>query len=149
MRYYGYEEFLTDMKGLVKQAKGYDPDAIIAVARGGLSIAQMLAEGLDLRSVFSINSIHYEGEQKLDYIKVYNVPDLGEAKKVLVVDDIVDSGDTMREVMRVLREQYPDIDFKVLALFQKESARFRADFWSRESNEWIDFFWVGDIKTPA
>lgn len=146
MRYYGYDEFLGDMKGLLEQAKGYGPDAIIAVARGGLSIGQLLAEGLDLRSLFCINSIHYEGEEKLDYIKVYNIPELGSAKKVLIVDDIVDSGDTMQEVMRVLQEQYPGIDFKVMTLFQKASADFRADFWSQESNEWIDFFWISDIR---
>jgi xanthine phosphoribosyltransferase len=146
MRYYGYDEFLADMKGLLNQARHYGPDAIIAVARGGLSIGQMLAEGLDLRTLFSINSIHYEGEQKLDYIKVYNIPELGHARRVLVVDDIVDSGDTMQEVLRVLREHYPQTDFKVMTLFQKESAPFRADFWSQESDEWIDFFWISDIR---
>jgi len=146
MRYYGYDEFLGDMKGLLGQAKHYAPDAIIAVARGGLAIGQMLAEGLDLRTLFSINSIHYEGEQKLEYIKVYNIPELGQAKRVLVVDDIVDSGDTMQEVLRVLREHYPQTDFKVMTLFQKESAPFRADFWSQKSSEWIDFFWISDIR---
>ena len=146
MRYYGYEEFLRDMKGLLGQAKQYGPDAIIAVARGGLSIGQLLAEGLDLRTLFSINSIHYEGEQKLEYIKVYNIPELGQAKKVLVVDDIVDSGDTMQEILRVLKEHYPKVEFKVMTLFQKGSASFRADFWSQESNEWIDFFWISDIR---
>ncbi len=146
MRYYGYEEFLQDMKGLLGQAKHYSPDAIIAVARGGLSIGQMLAEGLDLRTLFSINSIHYEGERKLDYINIYNIPELGGAKKVLIVDDIIDSGDTMQEVVRVLQERYPDTDFKVMTLFQKTSAPFRADFWSQESNEWIDFFWISDLR---
>lgn len=146
MRYYGYEEFREDMKGLLEQAEGYAPDAIIAVARGGLSIGQLLAEGLDLRTLFSINSIHYEGDRKLEYIKVYNVPELGQARRVLVVDDIVDSGDTMQEILRVLQGRYPEVEFKVMTLFQKASADFRADFWSQESNEWIDFFWVSDLK---
>lgn len=146
MTYYGYDEFIEDMKLLLKQAKAYRPDAIISVARGGLSIGQFLAEGLDLRSLYSINSIHYEGDKKLDYIKVYNLPDLDGAKKVLVVDDIVDSGDTMKEIVRVLKENNPGRDFKVMTLFQKESADYKADYWVKESNDWIDFFWISDIR---
>jgi len=146
MRYYGYDEFLKDMKNLLKQVKPYRPEAIIAVARGGLAIGQMLAEGLDLRTLYSINSIHYDGETKLDYIKINNIPDLGCAKRVLVVDDIVDSGDTMREIVAALKKEYPDVEFKVMTLFQKPTAAFKADFWRQESSEWIDFFWISDIR---
>jgi xanthine phosphoribosyltransferase len=65
---------------------------------------------------------------------------------VLIVDDIIDSGETMREILNVLGERYPDVEFKVMTLFQKPTAPFRADFYSQESNEWIDFFWIGDLR---
>lgn len=146
MVYYGYDEFIKDMRILLKSAKEYEPDAIIAVARGGLAIGQFLAEGLNLRSLYTINSIHYDAETKLDFIKVYNTPDLRGAEKVLVVDDIVDSGDTMKEIVRILKEKNPGSDFKVMTLFQKESADFKADYWVKTTDEWMDFFWVSDIK---
>ncbi|MDD3463780.1 MAG: phosphoribosyltransferase family protein, partial [Sulfurospirillaceae bacterium] len=56
-------------------------------------------------------------------------------------DDIIDSGETMIEIKRVLTHLYPDIEIKVASVFYKEKALVRPDFSVREANEWIEFFW--------
>lgn len=146
MRYYGYSEFLKDINTLSSQIKSFDPDAILAVARGGVTIGHFLAESLNLRSFYTINSIHYDDEKKLDYIKLFNIPNLHDYKKVLIVDDIVDSGDTLFEIVKIMNINYPTIDFKTTAIFQKKSAKHTADFWAQEANDWIEFFWSKDLK---
>ena len=60
-QYYGYEAFLKDCKTILPQIKKYNPDAIVAIARGGLSFGHILAQGLDTNNLFVINSIHYDG----------------------------------------------------------------------------------------
>ncbi len=144
--YYSYDEFKDDLKKLLPLIKNENFDAILGVARGGLSISHMLAESLNLRACFSINSIHYEDTKKLNSIKIFNIPDLNEYKKVLIVDDIVDSGDTMVGILKVLREKYPNVKFKIASIFYKKIAQIKPDFYIKESEDWIEFFWSCDLK---
>ncbi|MDD3344137.1 MAG: phosphoribosyltransferase family protein [Sulfurospirillaceae bacterium] len=141
MRYYSYEEFKTDVNKLAKEIKPYNPDVILAIARGGMTLGHFLSEALDMRDLYSINSIHYEETRKLDTINIFNIPDLSRAKRVVMVDDIIDSGETMIEIQRVLTQKYPDVEFKIASIFYKEKALLRPDFTAREATEWIEFFW--------
>jgi len=143
--YYGYETFLADTKQLTKKIE-WEFDAIIAIARGGLSLAQFLGEYYDLRAVYSINTIGYDDTQKLDSVKVFNLPQLQDAKSVLIVDDIIDSGDTLVEVLKALGETYPHITFKTASLFYKKSAKIAPNWYVKEATEWIDFYWVVDMQ---
>ena len=141
MRYYSYDEFKTDVNLLSKEIKKYNPDVILAVARGGMTLGHFLAEALEMRDLYSINSIHYEETRKLDTIDIFNIPDLTKAKKVVIVDDIIDSGETMIEIKKVLSSKYPHLDLKVASIYYKEKALLRPDFMAREATEWIEFFW--------
>ena len=141
MRFYSYEEFKVDVNHLAKEIKPYNPDVILAVARGGMTLGHFLAEALEMRALYSINSIHYEETHKLDTINIFNIPDLSKAKRVVIVDDIIDSGETMIEIKRVLGEKFPETDFKVASVFYKEKALLRPDFAARDTTDWIEFFW--------
>ncbi|AXX92873.1 nicotinate phosphoribosyltransferase [Malaciobacter molluscorum LMG 25693] len=144
--YYSYDEFKNDTQKLVDSCRDYNPDILLAVARGGLTLSHLMAQAMDMRNLYSLNSIHYEGELKLDTFNIFNIPDVSHAKRVLVVDDIVDSGETMREILRVLKERFPKVDFKLATIFYKKSAVLQPDYTVREATEWIDFFWEVDVK---
>ncbi|WP_297192981.1 phosphoribosyltransferase family protein [uncultured Campylobacter sp.] len=147
MYFYSYDEFKEDVKILARQIKkDFNPDAIVAVARGGLSLAHSLATALSNRNLFVLNSIHYDDTKKLDYIKIFNIPDLKEFKKVIIVDDLVDSGESMMEIKKVLSEKFKEIDFKVATIFYKDKAIFKPDFYAKEAFGWIDFYWDIDIE---
>ncbi|NOX15200.1 MAG: phosphoribosyltransferase [Epsilonproteobacteria bacterium] len=141
MKFYSYEEFRVDVNLLAHEIKPYKPDVILAIARGGMTLGHFLAEALEMRNLYSINSIHYEETRKLDTIDIFNMPDLSKAKKVIMVDDIIDSGETMIEVKKVITQKYPDVELKVASVFYKEKALLRPDFTAREATEWIEFFW--------
>ncbi|MBE0496179.1 MAG: phosphoribosyltransferase [Campylobacterales bacterium] len=146
MQFYSFEEFCVDVNVLAKEVKAsFAPEAIVAIARGGMTLGHFLAEALEMRDLYAINSIHYEETRKLDTIDVFNVPDLSKVTRVLVVDDIIDSGETMIEIKRVLLEKYPHIQLKVAAVFYKEKALLRPDFAAREATQWIKFFWDFEI----
>ncbi len=138
---YKYEEFEDDILVLSNQISKFNPDIIIAIARGGLTLGHFLAERLGIRDLYTLNSIHYDDKSKLDTIKIFNIPLIAENSKVLIVDDIVDSGDTMVEVMALLKKKYPKSQFKCATIFYKKDALYRPDFKSKEANEWIEFFW--------
>ncbi|MCR8682502.1 phosphoribosyltransferase [Campylobacter sp. LMG 17559] len=142
MYYYAYEEFQKEIIPFMRKIKEeFNPDVLLAIARGGMTLGHFLAEGMGNRNLFSLNSIHYEDTQKLDTIKIFNIPDLSSYKKVLLIDDIIDSGETMIEIKRVLMKKYPHLELKVASVFYKPSALLIPEFYIKEAKEWIDFFW--------
>jgi len=143
--YYGYDQFVEDTKELLVPIKKYNPEAVVSIARGGNTFGHFLASGLKRNELFSINCVHYDDTKKLNSFKISNIPDLSEYKKVLVVDDIVDSGETITEILRILKNKYPQIEFKVATLFFKGDAIIKADFTVHEAKQWIEFFWEKDI----
>jgi xanthine phosphoribosyltransferase len=144
--YYSYSNFVKDAKKLSQIAQKEQFDTLLAVARGGLTLAHFMGIAMDCRQVFAINSIHYQDDKKLDYIKLFNVPDLKDAKRVLIVDDIVDSGDTIEAILQLLKSKYPTVLFKVGTIYYKKSAKLKPDFAIKEATKWIEFFWEVDIK---
>ena len=144
--YYPYEEFREDLKVLVQKID-QSFDAILGISRGGLCMAHMLGEYYDLREVYAINTIGYEDTEKKDSVEVFNIPDLKFAKQVLVVDDIVDSGDTLVAVLQVLNHKYPKVTFLTASIFYKKTACFLPTWYIREPHGWVEFFWSEDLKT--
>jgi len=144
--YYSYDLFKEDTQKLVDQCRDYEADILLAVARGGLTLSHLMAQALDMRNLYTLNSIHYEGELKLDTFNIFNIPDVSHAKRVLVIDDIVDSGETMQEILKILGEKFPNVEFKLATLFYKKSAVLQPDYTVREATQWIDFFWEVDVK---
>jgi len=143
--YYPYQEYREDLKTLTQKID--QPfDAILGIARGGLSMAQMLGEYYDLREVYAINTIGYDDTEKKDSLEVFNIPDLKSAKQVLIVDDIVDSGDTLVEVLKVLNQKYPKVTFFTATIFYKQTACMKPTWYVKEPQGWIAFFWSEDLR---
>ena len=67
-------------------------------------------------------------------------------KKVLIIDDIVDSGETMEEILKILKEKFPYVEFRLATLFYKKTAVLQPDYSVREATQWINFFWEEDLK---
>ena len=142
MIFYSYDEFAVDAKKMAKQIKEeFDPEVILAVARGGLTLGHSLAVALENRNLFTLNSIHYEDTNKLDTIQIFNVPDLSKYTKILLVDDIIDSGESMVEIKRELLKRYPNLDIKIATVFYKEKALLLPEFKVKEAHDWVEFFW--------
>lgn len=134
------------MKILTLKSKAFEFELILGVSRGGLSISHFMGEALNIRNICTINSIRYEEDKKLDSFNIFNIPNLSKASKVLIVDDIIDSGETMNEILKELKKSYPLCEFKVASLFYKKSAIIKPDFSVKQAKTWIDFFWQVDLK---
>lgn len=145
MIYYDYPTFVEDIKVLAEKCREFQPDAIVAVARGGVTPAHFLATALDVRMLFSLVATHYDGTEKMEEVALYHLPTLHDVSRVLVVDEIVDTGETMEKVLAELGKAYPALSFKSAALFQKKEAVHQAHYWLKEPADWIDFFWTRDV----
>ena len=143
--YYSYKECVQDCKTLTPKLKEYNPDALIAIARGGLTLGHLLGEALETREIYTLNSIHYDGMKKLDTFNIFNIPDLSKRHKVVLIDDIIDSGESMVEILKILKTKYPHCEFKIATIYYKPTALIQPDFTVKEAKGWIDFFWEIDL----
>mgnify|MGYP002641005227 CR=1 FL=1 len=146
MKYYAYENFKQDTNLLIQKTQEFAPEAIVAIARGGMTLAHAMAEGLNIRDVQSIRTELYDATQKRDAITLFGSCEFKEGQKVLVVDDIADSGETLQAIMKHFSQMYPNVVFKSATLFYKTSSIVEPHFWIHEANDWIDFFWERDFK---
>ena len=88
---------------------GYRPDMILGIARGGLLVAGALGYALGVKNTFTMNVEFYTGiDERLDMPMILPpVPDLVDFAdfKVLIADDVADTGATLQLVQGVLRGQ--------------------------------------------
>ena len=122
---------------------GYEPDIIVCVARGGLIPAGAIAYALEQKSMLVLNVEFYTGigTTLLDPRLVDPVPDNHgmTGKKVLIVDDVADSGRTL-EFVRGICSQYTD-QIKVAVLYEKPRSTIHCDYVWKETADWIAFPW--------
>jgi xanthine phosphoribosyltransferase len=141
---YSYENFTNELDIFIGSFDSFEPDIILAIARGGVTLGHFISVKMGIRELYTLNSIHYDDKEKLDYISLTNIPNLGTKKRVLIVDDIIDSGDSMSEISKVLQKKYPENEYKIATLFYKKDASIQPDFALHEAKEWIEFFWEVD-----
>jgi xanthine phosphoribosyltransferase len=144
-QYYPYEEFKKDTNALIRELKDFEPEAIVGVARGGLTLSHALAEGMDLREVQTLRTELYDDSCKREELTLFDSCDFVGKKRVVVVDDIADSGETLSIIMKHLEEKFQDVEFKSATLFYKKSSVYEPHFWINEANAWIEFFWEKDF----
>ena len=145
-QYYSYENFRDDTNTLLTKVESFEPEAIVAIARGGLTLAHAMAEGLNLRDVQSVRTELYDGECKRQEIALFGSCSLESHKRVLVVDDIADSGETLKEIMNYLQSSFTDAVFQSATLFYKKTSIYEPTHWVNEADAWIDFFWERDFR---
>ncbi len=147
MLYYDYKNFQQDTNKLITQVQEFQPESIVAVARGGLTLAHCMAEGLELRELQSLRTELYDKTTKREKFTICNSCSFDGVSRVLVVDDIADSGETLQNVMQTLQELHPEVIFKSATLFYKKTSCYQPTYWVNEAKEWIEFFWESDFTT--
>jgi len=145
MKYYSYEDFKKDTRKLLTQVKTFEPEVVVGIARGGLTLSHAVAEGLDIRDVQTLRTELYDKTCKRDMLNIFGKCNLKSVSKVLVVDDISDSGETLKAIMEHLTTEFKTTEFKSATLFYKKTSIYEPNYWINEATEWIDFFWERDF----
>lgn len=149
MKYYSYENFRDDTNRLVTQIKKFDPQVVVGIARGGLTLAHAVAEGLDIRDIQILRTELYDDQKIRENISVFGECDFQNKERVIVLDDIADSGKTLQTVMDQLKKNNSNVEFRVATLFYKKISVYKPDIWINEATEWIEFFWEKDFSSTA
>lgn len=140
-----WDQLHRDAKALAWRLIGKGPDGgrftgVVAVSRGGLIPAAIVARELDCRLVESVSVVSYAGES--EHLRgpavIIKPPSAaGDGAGFLIVDDLVDTGSTARVVRGVL----PRAHFA--CIYAKPAARDAVDSYVTEVSQdtWILFPW--------
>ena len=125
------------------KASGYTPDIIVGLARGGWCLARVLCDLLGVKDLVSLKVEHWgitatpDGKAKLKY--PFNIDLSG--KRVLVVDDITDTGESMRISVEYVKTLNP-LEVKTVTLRHIEGSKFKPDYYAEEITwRWVIFPW--------
>jgi xanthine phosphoribosyltransferase len=117
---------------------GRDWSRIVAIARGGLIPAAIVARELNIRVVDTVCISGYTLRSRSDTLNILKRPDLaGMDERWLIIDDLVDTGRTAKEVRRM----FPGIYFA--AVYAKPEGRPMVEAFITEVSQdtWILFPW--------
>jgi uncharacterized protein len=124
-------------------AAGFETDLVLSVARGGLTVGGALAYALSVKNCATINVEFYTGVDERLPVPVVLPPVLNPVDvtglKVLVADDVADSGRTLELVRKVVDEHVAEV--RTVVLYQKPQSVIDADFVWRRTDRWINFPW--------
>ncbi|TAM67533.1 MAG: phosphoribosyltransferase [Microbacteriaceae bacterium] len=122
---------------------GFEPDFVIAIARGGLLLAGAIAYALDTKACGALNVEFYTGVDERLPEPVLLPPMLDNeaiaGKRVLLVDDVSDSGRTLDLVVTLL-EKY-DAAVQTVCLYSKPRTVREPDYVWHKTEHWITFPW--------
>ena len=126
---------------LIKDS-GYEPDIMIAISRGGFDPARIMSDQLNIRKLASLQIIYYTGlNTRMDEPEVlFPLNAQIEGLKVLVVDDVSDSGNSLIVVKKYIEEKGAS-EVKLATLHHKPWSKFMPDFYAEEVDKWIIYPW--------
>jgi hypoxanthine phosphoribosyltransferase len=122
---------------------GFEPDVVVAIARGGLLPAGAIAYALGVKNCGALNVEFYTGVGTvLDAPEV--LPPLLDIayladRRVLLVDDVADSGRTLALAVGMLTARGADV--RSVTVYTKPGSIAVPDYSWRETSLWIDFPW--------
>ncbi len=139
-----WDQLHRDARALAWRLDGHGPEdggwrAVVAITRGGMAPAMIVARELDIRTIDTISVKSYDHQDQAE-TKVLKYPDsslMGDGTGVLVVDDLVDTGKTLDVVRKLL----PKAHFATV--YAKPAGRGQVDTFvtAVSQDTWIFFPW--------
>ncbi len=150
-----WELFGTASRELTTQIveSGWIPDLIVAIARGGLIPAGAISYAMEVKACGTMNVEFYTGvgETLEEPVLLPPLMDVSamDGKRVLVVDDVADSGKTLKMVMDLIDEHglsldgetQVKVDARCAVIYKKPVSIIEPDYVWRRTDKWINFPW--------
>lgn len=139
-----WDQVHRDSRALAWRLDGRGPDdgnwkAIVAITRGGMAPAMIVARELDIRVIdtISVKSYSHQDQSEAKVLKAPDADMIGDGSGVLVIDDLVDSGKTLE----LVRELYPNAHFATVYAKPKGEPQVDTFITGVSQDTWIFFPW--------
>ena len=134
-------ELLLNLASKIRKAN-FKPDVIVGISRGGWPPARIMSDLLENPELANVKAEFY-----LDVAKTKSEPVITQpvsvavhGKKILIVDDVADTGKSLRLVRSHIKEQGAT-DVKIATIYYKPWSVVTPDWYERKTSHWIIFPW--------
>lgn len=145
---YSYSDFKSGVDSITQQITESDfrPDYIVGIVRGGCVPAVYLSHKLKIPLVtvaWNTRDTTIFGQESNSWIP----EDLHEGKKILIVDDIVDGGDTIRELLDDWYQstkgigELPLDNIRICSMIYNTAQDVKVDYYHRTVDRNVDQRW--------
>ena len=134
-------KLLLNLASTVRK-NGFKPDIIVGVSRGGWPPARVMSDLLENPKLANVAAEFYVGvaETKGKPVITQPVSVSVKGKKLLVMDDVADTGESLRLVQLHLEEQGAT-EVKTATIYYKPWSIIIPDYYEKETSSWIIFPW--------
>ena len=149
-RFVSWDDIERWCKIVAKKLKedSYRPDVIVGLARGGLVPARLLSDYLHIKDLYAVKTEHWgitatpDGEAKLAQPLQVNI----DGKKVLVVDDITDTGKSLTLALNHINELSPS-EIRSATLLHITHSSYEPDYYAEPvpAEEWTWFIFPWNV----
>jgi hypoxanthine phosphoribosyltransferase len=132
---------LLDLAEKIRK-NGFKPDIIVGVSRGGWPPARVLSDLLGNPNLANVKAEFYLGvaETKGEPVLTQPISMRVEGKHVLIVDEVADTGKSLKLVKEHIIEQGAE-QVRVATVYYKPWSIVKPDYYERETRDWIVFPW--------
>jgi len=134
-------EMLLNLADKIRKDR-FKSDIIVGVSRGGWAPGRVMSDLLENPQIANVKAEFYKGvaETKGEPIITQPVSMPVKGKKILVIDDVADTGQSLRKVQSHLLEQGAT-DVKIATLYYKPWSVTLPNYYEKETKRWIIFPW--------
>ncbi len=126
---------------------GREFDVIVTISRGGLIPARIISDVLGIDELYTVRSRYWGTGGRIapePLIRVYEDMNIS-GKRVLIVDEVVDTGATMSKVTRLIRNLAPS-EVATAVLHYKATSSFTPDYYAEKVDEWVWIFYPWSLS---
>lgn len=136
-------EKITDELAEKIKASGFSPDYIIGLTIGGLIPLYFIVRKLKSKGNFLTIAVSSYNKSKKGDLKISYLPEVDlNNKKILLVDEIAGTGDTLKEISNVLIDKYKAGELKTTTLVVLKNSQLYPDWYGmEEQGDWVVFPW--------
>ena len=142
-----YGRAVLELAAMVRE-DGYKPEAILAIARGGLFCAGSLGYALSIKNIYLINCEHYTGEGQRLPMPIVLPPYLDfvdqDQSKVLIAEDVADTGGTLKLTRDICLQQVGEV--RTAVLYEKPKSSVQCEYVWKRTDRWVNFPWSSNQR---
>jgi len=132
-----------DCRKIARSLKNKKFECVVGIARGGVIPAAILAFLLKSKKLYAIGYSYYEGKKRnKKLVSVYSVPKELQGKKILLVDEVVDSGETMKKAIEDLEKRKNKVISVAIHYKSRLKPKVKPDYFvSDPGAAWVVYPW--------
>lgn len=126
----------------IRKTEREELECIVGISRGGLALTRIMSDLLDIQDVMITRCEYYTdiGEKGKKPVITQKIQGNISGRKVLVVDDVADSGESLTVIKKYLESKRP-VDVKISTIFIKPWCKMTPDYYVAKTDAWIIFPW--------